>query len=134
MSKSEAINAEAADLVLSNGDQLFFPKSLKGKHYRAFQGTVATAIKAKQVMNEKTGEIETKADIDDIKYANEVVNAFPYFVDKIISKSGEEIVPTVDYYDNLDFKDASTVYLKLQNLLIEAQTGSGAKKENLKKN
>lgn len=124
MSKSEE---RKPDFVLDNGDQVFFPQRLTGKHYRAFQATVATAIKSKQVMNPENGRMETKADIDNAEYAEQVVLAFPNFVDEIIASDGTKIQPTVEYYDNLDFGDAQMLYARLQDLLIEAQIGKKKK-------
>lgn len=117
-----------ADLVLENGDQIFFPSRLTGKHYRAFQATIATSYRTKQVMNPSNGKMETKADIDNAEYAEQVIQALPSFVDRIISKDGTDIKPTVEYYDDLDFTDAQALYARLQNLLIEAQVGKKKKK------
>lgn len=96
-------------LVMSNGDKIYFCTEFKGKHHLALQQTVSNAISTNPVIGEG-GKIENKTKIDMKEYQQQVVNVFPYLVDKLEDKDGKPKEPSVEYYMEADFDDAAAIY------------------------
>lgn len=109
-------------LELGNGDKIYFAEVMKGKHYLALQKTVSRAIKSKPVISDD-GQVVSKTEVDMEMYQEEVINVFPYLVDKIIDKDGNEKEASVEYYMESDFDDARTIYTFVFRLIAENQAG-----------
>lgn len=106
-------------LELGNGDKIYYAEEMKGKHYLALQKTVSKAITAKPVIDEH-GKIVNKTEVDFEEYQTQVINVFPFLVDKIVSKDGKIIEPSVEYYMESSFEDAKTIYTFTFQLITEA--------------
>lgn len=106
-------------LALSNGHKIYFAEEMKGKHYLALQKTVSKAITSKPTIDEK-GKIVSKTEVDMEEYQTQVINVFPFLVDKIEDKDGKEVVPSVEYYMESNFQDAKDIYTFVFSLITEA--------------
>jgi len=116
-------------LVLSNGDKIYFATEFKGKHHLALQQTISTAISSNPVIDDN-GKVVSKTEINMKEYQKQVINVFPFLVDKMEDKEGKAIEPSVDYYMEADFDDAAAIYNKTFALITNRREKKNRNKPN----
>lgn len=106
---------------LSNNHTIYFAEKLKGKHYLALNQGIGSMLgidAEKMVTNPSAPKLE-KMDMG--QYFKSVIELFPVFVDRIDDEHGNDVIPTMEYYYELDYSDADLVYQKLAETLNQVQ-------------
>ena len=93
------------ELKLSNGDTVYFVEKLKGKHYREMR-KISLEV---QVESGNSNKKIDKMKFDAASYIESQIRMFTVFAEKIVTKDGVEVEPTMDYYDELDIQDAKKI-------------------------
>lgn len=103
---------ECLVLEVSNGDSIYFKKTLKGKDFRYLKALSSKTVKfdMEKVQDVDSTDQEAIKDIDLPEYFDGMLNMFPILAVKVKKADGSFIAPTMDYFDNLDYDDAETAF------------------------
>lgn len=102
---------ECLVLEVSNGDTIYFKKTLKGKDFRYLKALSSKTVKFDmEKIQQEDDDSKAVKDIDLPEYFEGMLNMFPVLALKVKKADGSFIAPTMDYYDNLDYDDAENVF------------------------
>lgn len=111
--KTEMLDGiECLVLDLSNGESIYFKKTLKGKDFRYLKALSSKTVKfdMEKITHDESSDTEAIKDIDLPEYFDGMLNMFPILAVKVKKADGTFIQPTMDYFDNLDYDDAEEAF------------------------
>lgn len=121
---TEKKGRQCEEMILGNGDKIYFATDLKGREYRMFR----TRLVESGVIYVDEKEQKEKYDIGKLMdFSFKAIDVFAILGE---TKEGVEFMPTLDYFDELGIEDADKLFGYIQSAVRGTVEGD---KKKLKK-
>lgn len=116
---------QCEEITLNNGDKLYFLSRFRGYEFRKYKNLVTRMMLEAPPLPENATDKEKEAQQKEINlkiYQDCVPLSFDFVCKKIVKPDGSEVVPTLEYYDNLeDFDDWTKIFQIVDRVIQNAQ-------------